>query len=94
MQISPNFFVKGQADRQKDMKYCQENGIDTTGMNYGQVKGSMVTKMTDGKLGEAFMTGQGPMDLFKDLQLLQELGLENTGTREGNKAAILNAYMA
>lgn len=90
MQISPNFFVKGQADKMKDMQYCKQNNIDTSGMNYQQTKGAIVSNMTDGKLGAGFATNKGPLDRMKDLMLMAELGLEPTGSREGNKAAILN----
>lgn len=93
MQVSPNFFQKSPVDRQKDMQYCKQNNIDTSGMNYQQVKGAIVSDMTDGKLGAGFATNKGPLDRLKDLMLMAELNLQPTGSREGNKAAILN-YMA
>lgn len=91
MQVSANFFRPGKMDQQRDARYCQENGINTKGMNYGQVKGAIVSDMTDGKLGQGFVTNRGPMDLMKDLQALADLGIEPKGNRAENKAAILNA---
>ena len=77
----------------KDMQYCKQNNIDNSGMNYQQTKGAIVSDMTDGKLGAGFATNKGPMDRLQDLQLMSQLGIEPTGSREGNKAAILN-FMA
>lgn len=91
MQISPNFFQKGPVDKQKDDAYCKQNGIDNSNMDYKQTKGAIVSNMTDGKLGAGFATNEGPMDRLNDLMKMSELGIEPTGSREGNKAAILNA---
>lgn len=91
MQISSNFFHKGPVDKLKDDRYCKENGIDNSGMNYFETKGAIVSDMTDGKLGAEFFTNKGPLDRMKDLMLMSELGIEPTGSREGNKAAILTA---
>ena len=95
MTISNNFFNHpSKIDRANDMKYCKENSIETEGKSREEIKGAILESMTDKELGANFFKNKGPMDLFKDLQKLEELGLENTGSRAGNKAAITNSYLA
>lgn len=91
MQIQPGFFHKGQIDKTRDDSYCKQHGIDNSNMDYAQTKGAIISDMTDGKLDASFFTNEGPMDRMKDLQLMDELGISPTGSREGNKAAILTA---
>lgn len=97
MNISPRFFGgPGQGDYQKDMRYCNENGIDVSDKNRLEIKSSILSDMTgmNEEQAKQFYSGQGPLDRMMDLMLMQQLGLQPTGNREGNKTAITNALIA
>ena len=92
--LNPRFFgPPGAGDYAKDMQYCASHNIDTEGKNRAEIKSAMISDMTgmDANVAEKFFTSSGPMDRMKDLMLMSQLGIEPTGNRAGNKAAIVNA---